>query len=107
MVSGPLPVVWNDRMNVWPELMVPPAGCWVMWGAVHCDTCGVMVAVLLSTLLQLLVTRTQYFLTELMGGVVKVLLVAPLIGTDVSGFTPSYHWKLGLVPLTRTCSVAV
>src|ERR1051325_3128689 len=91
-VNGPLPVNCTARMKLWPELMVPPAGCWVTCGGVHSGgACGVTVAVLLSTVLQLLVTRTQYFFTELMGGVVKVALVAPETGLEVSGFTPSYH----------------
>ena len=39
---------------------------------------------------QALVTRTQYFLTVVMGGVVKVLLSVPT-GVCVMGLTPSNH----------------
>src|ERR1041384_8214599 len=106
MVSGGVAVAWKETVKVWPELMVPPDGCTVMCGAVQFDVCGVMVAVLLSTLLQALLTRTQKCLTELIGGVLKLLLFVPT-GAEVSGFTPSYHWKLGLVPLTATKRLAL
>src|SRR5262245_49195902 len=68
------------------------------------EACGVTVAVLLFLVLQVLVTLTQYFLTELIGGVVKVAL-SPPTGLVVSGAMPSNHWKCGSVPLTITCSV--
>ena len=94
MEKGVVPEACTLVVKVWPELMVPPAGCWVICtGTQLGGVVGVMVAVLLSAepaVVQALVTRTQYFLTVVTGGVVKVLLSLPT-GWEVSGLTPSYH----------------
>ena len=70
---------------------MPPTGCSVIAGAWQFGgACGVTVAVLLFFELQVLLILTQYFLTDVIGGVVNVLLSLPT-GFVVSGAVPSYH----------------
>src|SRR5258707_1034101 len=65
----------------------------------------VTAAALLFALPHALVTRTQYCVAALTGGVTNVGALPPT-GWVKSSTGPSYHWNMSDVPVTPTLSVA-
>ena len=91
------------RVVVVPLLMVVESGWVVMAGG----TRTVAVTVLELAIPAALLARTQKLADAVRAEVVKVLVVAPETGVEVSGELPRYHWKSGELPEAATVNVAV